>query len=896
MGKKISKKRKKRSGQKPKAEKKEAQKISEREAEITQLLSSIENLEKEYKQGKISEAIYEKLKVEYADNLKEIEHIPFFEKIKQKISIYNVLLIAIVALALYIRAVLPYDSVFIGDTVRFGGNDPWYHMRLVENTIRNFPHRIFFDPYTRFPFGDVLHFGPLYDQMIALIALLVGLGSPSLRTIEVIGAYFPAVLGALVVLPVYFIGKILFDKRAGLLSALIVAIIPGQFLSRSLLGFTDHHVAETLFSTLTIMFFMIAIRRAAGVRFEHVLGKDWGTLRTPLVYSILAGFMFGCYLLCWVGGLLIGFIIAVSVIIQHITDTLRNKSTDYLCIVGVITFVIPLVMVTPIVIQEGAVQYSWLHIYSFIIGILAFLVLSGIPKLMDRKEIARSYYPLMLIGIGAIGVASLYLINPSLLQSMLGSFNVFQPRGGLLTVAEATSIFYRGGQFSLQWVWENFTMCFYTALIALVVVGYRMLKEWKPEDTLLVVWSIVLFFAIVGQNRFAYYFAVNVAILSGYFGIKMLEWGGLGELYEDFKRRVKDSSDIGYFVSRYVKIVHIFVVILVVLLLIYPNVKITMGTGSGAARWTGGPSMDWYSTLDWMRYNTPDPGLDYYAIYEAPTPGEKYPYPDSAYGVMSWWDYGHWITKIAHRIPNANPFQSGIGGPIGSGNPGACVFFISKTEAEANVVADELGVKYVISDFMMADVWNAFYNKFGAMTVWAGDTEGYYVQVNNTGGGTGFIPSPKYFSTMEARLHIFDGRGVQLSEEIYLEPLLHYRLVQESTSTIITIGGQEVKFVKVFEYVPGAKIVGSAPEGTNALINVEIKTNQGRTFNYTQTTTSNNGTYEFIVPYSTEGPMAGGTQFDTMPVRPYTIIIGDMMEEVRVTEEQVMTGEIILLT
>jgi len=895
VGKKISKKIKKKSGQKPKAEKKEAQNISGRESETTQLLSSIENLEKEYEQGKISKEVYEKLKAEYADNLKEFEHISFFEKIKQKISIYNVLLIAIVALAFYIRAVLPYDSVFIGDTVRFSGNDPWYHMRLVENTIRNFPHRIFFDPYTHFPVGDVIHFGPLYDQMIALIALLVGLGSPSLHTIEAVGAYFPAVLGALVALPVYFIGKIMFDKRVGLLSALIVVITPGQFLARSLLGFTDHHVAETLFSTLTIMFFMIAIRRAEGVRFEHVLRKDWSTLRTPLVYSISAGLMFGCYLLCWAGALLIGFIIAVFIIIQHITDYLRNKSTDYLCIVGVITFLIPLIAVIPIIMQ-GAGQYSSIHIFSFIIGILAFLLLSGISKLMDRKEIARSYHPLILIGIGSIGVASVYLINPFFLHSILGSFSVFKPMGGLLTVAEVTSIFYRGGQFSLQWVWENFTMCFYTALIALGMVGYKMLKEWKPEDTLLVVWSIVMFFAIAGQNRFAYYFVVNVAILSGYFGVKMLEWGGLGELYKNFKRRVKDSSDIGYFVSRYVKMVHIFVVILVVLLLVYPNVNITMGSGSGSARWTGGPSTDWYYALDWMRYNTPDPGMDFYALYEAPAPGETYQYPDSAYGVMSWWDYGHWITRIAHRIPNANPFQSGIGGPIGSDNPGACVFFISKTEAEANTVADELGVKYVISDFMMADVWNVFYNKFGAMTVWAGDTEGYYAQVNATGGGTGFIPTPKYFSTMEARLHIFDGRGVQLSEDIYLEPLLHYRLVHESTSTIITIGGQEVKFVKIFEYVPGAKIVGSAPDGTNALINVEVKTNQGRTFNYIQATTSNNGTYEFIVPYSTEGPVAGGTQFDAMPVGPYTIIIGDMVGEIRVTEEQVMTGEIILLT
>jgi len=30
---------------------------------------------------------------------------------------------------------------------------------------------------------------------------------------------------------------------------------------------------------------------------------------------------------------------------------------------------------------------------------------------------------------------------------------------------------------------------------------------------------------------------------------------------------------------------------------------------------------------------------------------------EGEYGVLSWWDYGHWITTIGERIPNANPFQ-----------------------------------------------------------------------------------------------------------------------------------------------------------------------------------------------------------------------------------------------
>ena len=59
-----------------------------------------------------------------------------------------------------------------------------------------------------------------------------------------------------------------------------------------------------------------------------------------------------------------------------------------------------------------------------------------------------------------------------------------------------------------------------------------------------------------------------------------------------------------------------------------------------------------------MGAHTPDTGVDYYKIYNRDT----FSYPAQAYGVMSWWDYGHMITYIAKRIPNANPFQSGVAG------------------------------------------------------------------------------------------------------------------------------------------------------------------------------------------------------------------------------------------
>ncbi|MGB7531951.1 MAG: hypothetical protein WA977_03085 [Halobacteriota archaeon] len=382
---------------------------------------------------------------------------------------------------------------------------------------------------------------------------------------------------------------------------------------------------------------------------------------------------------------------------------------------------------------------------------------------------------------------------------------------------------------------------------------------------------------------------------------------------------------------------------------------------------------------------------------------------------MSWWDYGHVITLYAHRIPNSNPFQGGIGGTNenGSISPGACTFFVSSNEEEANWILDELGTRYVISDLEMADAWGICSwlgrtPKFGAITVWAGNP-GYYNSLS------------RYYNTMEARLHIFDGASVDIEGES-IPALAHYRLVYETPSfvlpliimdenkgnmywrpfsgdysttkpqaqvlhgylfsmpagvgieevldnesipeilssvfnsmgiplsvdsTVIKTDGtrwtirdktnenlfninrkegklnvylygvrtgqpnikawtpeyiEPVSFVKTFEYVKGATIEGTAPNGSFVEISTNITTNQGREFVYSERTLSD-GTYEFIVPYSTEKPVdgwtssKGWTSFDVF-ASPYTIkaitnetVVQEVKQEV--SEAAVMEGKTI---
>ena len=158
-------------------------------------------------------------------------------------AIFGLIVIAIFYIALALRVYGPYDSVFMGDWVKFGGNDPWFYMRLADNLAQTFPHRILFDPYALFPGGSNIGIPPFFLMLLGSTIWVIGLGSPSEYIVETVGAYFPAILGAMVTIPVYFIGRELFNRNVGLLSATLIAILPGQFIFRSLLGFTDQHIA-----------------------------------------------------------------------------------------------------------------------------------------------------------------------------------------------------------------------------------------------------------------------------------------------------------------------------------------------------------------------------------------------------------------------------------------------------------------------------------------------------------------------------------------------------------------------------------------------------------------------------------------------------------------------------
>lgn len=801
--------------------------------------------------------------------------------------------------AFYIRTI-PKAKVFVSENfVRFSENDPWYHLRNVESMLHNFPHMLWFDAYTKYPYGTAQVYAPLFDMLLGIIIWILGLGNPSQELVYTVCAYYPVFIASLVVIATYFVTKWIFDRRVGLLAALLIALAPGQILSRSIIGFNDHHIAEVLFSTMTAAFLVMAVKvaREHPITFSNLKKAPFETIRPALPYFILTGISMGAYTLTWKGALFFSLIIGLYITIQHIIDHMHGRTTDYLAVGGVIIFAITLMMVLMVPELGGTKRMQEMGLLA---GMLAFPLLTLLSIEMRKRRLNAKIYPLILLGGFAAVLLISKILSPSVYTMLIGVFGFFKRTGGGLTIGEAAPLDLFDGSF-----YYYFAVMGFVSIIALAILTYEATKKKNTQEkTLLIVWTFMVLWAMLQQNRFSYYYAENAAILSAYLGIKFLDLAGwkdlkLSNLMSKDKAKQKSSGKTKEVTTHKLKLIHIISLVIVVVVLILPNYSLA----TQQAQYVGGPGNEWLEALNWMRTNTPDPGLDYYELYKAPASGEVYPYPDTAYGVMSWWDYGDWIEVIGRRIPNANPFQQGIGGRRDSieeeNQPGASTFFTAPSEEEATAVLEAIhpdpnkkGARYVVSDVEMAT------GKFFAMAAWTLDTDNYYIPVQ-TDQGVVTVPGERYFNSMEAKLHIFDGTGLK-----------HYRMVHESpgvtSSQSQEIGyknvynvlfGGKIKeensgYVKIFEYVEGAKITGTAPAGENVTISTTISTSLGRSFTYSQTTTSN-GTYSFTVPYSTERPVSGQTQFDVAPTKPYQISYGSVAEEVKVTENDVLQGIII---
>jgi dolichyl-diphosphooligosaccharide--protein glycosyltransferase len=512
------------------------------------------------------------------------------------------MLAVILVVAAVLRVWAPWDDVLGGARVNFLETDAWYHVRLAESQVRNFPHRITVDPYAA-PDGQYVAVAPLLDTIIATLVVATHGRNASTEYIERVAAIVPAIIGVLAVFAVWALATLAFDRRAGFIAGLLAAVLPGHFLDRTLVGFVDHHALEVLLSFATLAFI--------------VYGSAVG-----------AGVSLGLYLLSWASGSYFVFILAVWLVVAAVVAPSGRAS------VARLTAVSAAIALAIVVVFQDPALYRYNTQIAALIGLI--VTASAIMLLADRLLAAMGVVAAAVVTIVAIA----WVVTPELLNQVTSDLNRFRPDATRMAVLEARPLFLYTGNWVWSQPWTFFRTGFYVGLIVLAALVVAIWRSRRVDHLLILCFTIANYLATLGQNRFGYYLVPSTAVVISWLAIQILDWGG-----------VPHANNPSPKMTRPWPFQREIAVILVAGIIVAPNLVPAALTTTRA----GGMPVYWFDAMQWLRTNTPEPfaSPDYYHAGYAATN------PPARFTVMNWWDQGYWILQTGRRVPVSNPTQSG---------------------------------------------------------------------------------------------------------------------------------------------------------------------------------------------------------------------------------------------
>jgi|WetSurMetagenome_2_1015567.scaffolds.fasta_scaffold35187_1 dolichyl-phosphooligosaccharide-protein glycotransferase len=857
-----------------------------------------------------------------------------------------IIIILLMLFSIWIRGIYA-NSMDLSHYITDSSPDIWYNFRQIELMAHNFPQYSWFDPMTAYPVGKSIDWGPLLPFIGSSIILLFGQTSrPEMMvTVSWIGPIFASFMVPLL----YFLGKHLWDWKTGLLSAAFITCLSGLYFTYSYFGIVDHHILETFTSTIFCLFYLFTLfywkKHSTEFNKSAVLIPGAGL-------SILTGLLYFIGYLNIPTIILFGLIIAIYTFFQFILDNWKNKNSGYLFITNLGIFCPVIILMSVFGVHQPGLsfqQYSIAQIFAIAVIIAETILLYFLSRKMQNniKTFLLSIFGVII----TLFLATRLLLGDMIISQLMTFFGQAPETSGI-----AESI-----PWNIVVASNSFHIALFLTLVGFIILLYQLYMKKIQEHLFLVIWSFVVFIGTVQHYRFEYYFVVNIALLSSLCivtGMKTgLAWVGpdirisskfiihlqniehLKQNESQSKQKIKGKKETGRNLlnnerklrsMKVIGFIILFSCIILAILTVALSIQNDVKYSTTSDRLI---NKNWVETLEWISLHTPDTGLEYLGLYSR----NNFSYPKQSYGIMTWWDYGHYITFISKRIPNTNPFQDNLIGPSG-----AAAFYMADSELNGTRVLDSLGSRYVITDT------NIVTDKFSSVAIWYDNKSGWYPFMKSF-----YMHDPAnnnkllklngefepYYHIISVRLHNFDGSVIKPGNVIYFEyynenraglaypivtksqilpaedakkavqrfnanapygkqaievgqilqpiekvpALQHFRLIHESSgnsSGIQVYDNSKVdalNLVKIFEYVPGAHIKG------NGVVELKIITNTGREFIYQQE--SVNG--EYIVPYSTLN-----NPYEVQASGNYHIIGTE--REIGITEEDVMLGNIIV--
>ncbi len=551
------------------------------------------------------------------------------------------------------------------------GPDPYYNMRIVEETYNEGTYQFYSenDPLLDYPIGRSGGRAPLFNMMALGFSRVL---TPFMDEIDAIGyamQFIPALFGALLVFPVYSIGKDVFNKKVGLISALWLS------LTVAIVG-TGHGSAYSLFDhdSFNLLLFFITF----AFLIKSIKEKDRAK---SFFYALLGGISLAGLSMVWVEHEYLYTVIALYAFVQIFIDLLKGKD-------DIKTFMPPLVILftgymvsLPVIASKWASGFRATIPFYMILGVLIFGL---IYYVLGRRKIPWTLSLPVILILGGAGFSFLWFIPElSSVVPYIGQLSKFSEiirgTGGIysnkvsLTIAEANT-------FPISNTVMNFgAVLYWLGWAGFIFVIYKFYKNHERNDLLFLVILFMVNVWLTGiAGRFLTDMAPVIAIFAGF-----LTWLIIDKIdYPGMVRDIKNAGGGLHGIRRGVKVLHVVGILFVSMSLIFniipvftaaiPNAETEDGDGTWKEMFWGeevshpfglgvGKERYWTEAFQWLKQQDTD-------ISD----------PVDRPAVISWWDYGFYEVAIGEHPTVADNFQDGI--------PPASNFHTATSEKEAIAV------------------------------------------------------------------------------------------------------------------------------------------------------------------------------------------------------------------
>ena len=617
------------------------------------------------------------------------------------------ILVAIIFIALFVRSYFGYSTAVDNGFLVGGGSDSYYHQRVIDYVQETGSHLVN-DPMLNYPLGMRNARPPLYDWSVAITGQL--LSGISGMDIDAATGYAllssTAIWGALTCIPVFMITREAFGNRAGLLAALLLAIMPGH-IQRSVFANADHDAMILFFVVFAFYFLLRALMSIRGTKWVESWKsgssvrkgfKDYfATNQRSLIYALLGGVCVATVGMIWTGFTYVLVIILVYLLVQVIINRFRNvDSMGELMAVGVMlasafAIMAPLYWQMSYWSQWFDVPF-YLFLGSMVIGGL-FTVTRDYPWTLAIPAVVA------LVAIALVGV---YFISPTLFEAIISGQGYLVKSKLYSTISEAQAPGFSNLALSFG------AVTFWLAIIGLVWAAIKIPKNPAPHFTFVVVWMGVSMYMAASASRFMFNASPAFAMAAGWTLALVIAW----LKFEDVPRALSGfRSNPWATLRRAFKLRHVVGALFLAFLIIMPNVWTAIDAGIPSETKRGYDKQIYNTVPGFMRpadYDIINGSFWYLGAfsYSLPLPSQYWPAawswfsqqdnqldPADRPAFLSWWDYGFEAIQQGQHPAVSDNFQNGYqfaGSFITSGSEeDAVALFIVRT-LEYTGVTDEI--------------------------------------------------------------------------------------------------------------------------------------------------------------------------------------------------------------